>query len=326
MVVGGRGAPLHDRLDVDRQHLVAADARRSRASDPDVLARESREAVDTGDRVEHRLVARHGKTGHVVAVARPFRDHVINLRVVAEHVDAHERRVEVFRKLCLDGLLRLGESHAGDVDVAVGAEIDRAIGAHEVFPGDLLLACRLGQRERYLRLAEDSLQVAKHGVLGLFERLAAHHHLAVRGAQVEHATRLHHIQSADRLFEERALHDDLERVKRLDAERRFRHHAERVDEQDVGGLDHIGRQRHFRQFLGGHPARFGWAIGVERRLAGGGSLGAAVDAAATRKDRRSDQQGHAGAMEPPAEPPSGGPSTAFLRGIRGVHAKSLQSA
>jgi hypothetical protein len=31
-------------------------------------------------------------------------------------------------------------------------------------------------------------------------------------------------------------------------------------------------------------------------------------------------------MKPPAEPPSGGPSTAFLIDIRGVHAKSLQSA
>ena len=166
--------------------------------------------------------------------------------------------------------------------------------------GDLLLPCRLGERERYLWLAEDSLQVAEDRVLRLFERLAAHHHLAVGGAKVEHAAGLHHVESVDWLLEERALHDHLERVERLDAERRLRHHAERIDEQDVRWLDHVGREGDLRQFLRRHPIPFRRTVGVQGGLPRGGSLRTAGDGAALRTGRRDDQQCHAGGVQSPA--------------------------
>ena len=168
--------------------------------------------------------------------------------------------------MLLDLDFRLVERQARHKHAAVGAEVDRAVGAHEVLAGDLLLAGGLGERERHLRLLEHTLQVLEDGILGLFERLVAHHHFAVGGAEVEHPTRLHHIEAVDRLLEERALDDHLERVKRLNLERRLGHYSQRVDQQNVRRLDHVSGERDLREFLGGHPLRLSRALGVEHHL------------------------------------------------------------
>ena len=207
--------------------------------------------------------------------------------------------------MLLDRGLGLFERHAGHEDAAVGAEVDRAVRADEVLAGDLLLAGGLRERERNLRILEDPLEMPVDGILGLLQRLVAHHHLAVRRAEVEHAPRLHDIQTVDRLLEERALDDHLERIERLDAKRRLGHDAEGVDEEDVRRLDHVGGKGDLRQFLGGHAARFGRALGIEHHLLGGRSLGAAVDVAARRLEQHGrESQDRAAPVQPdaPANP------------------------
>ena len=159
-----------------------------------------------------------------------------------------------------------------------------------MLPRHLLLARCLGERERYLRFAQHPLEMAEDGVLGLVERLAANGDLAVRGAEVKEAARLDDVDAVDGLLEKRPLDDHLERIERLDAERRLRHDPQRIDEEDVRRFDDVGRQRHLRQFLGGHLGRIALAVGLERGFMGGGSLRPAIDVAADAGDDQ--QHGH----------------------------------
>ena len=168
--------------------------------------------------------------------------------------------------------------------------------------GDLLLAGGLGECERYLWLLEHPLEMLENGVLRLFERGIAHHHLAVGGAKVEHAARLHHVEAVDRLLEERPLHDHLESIERLNLERWLGHHPEGVDQEDVWRLDHVGRQRHLGELLRRHAARFGRALGVEHHLLGRVPLRAAVDVAAGQLEehrRHGERPGDRAGQKPP---------------------------
>ena len=190
--------------------------------------------------------------------------------------------------MSLDHLLRLRERHPGDVDAPVGAEIDRAVRADKMLSGHLLLPRGLGERERDLRLPQHALEVAENGILGLVERFAADGNLPVGGAEVEEAARFDDVDPVDRLFEEGSLDDHLERIERLDPERRLRHDPQRVDEEDVRRLDDVRGERHLRQFLRGHLGRIAIAIGSQGGLVRRRPLGAAVDIAA---NARQEQQG-----------------------------------
>ena len=132
--------------------------------------------------------------------------------------------------------------------------------------------------------------MAEDGVLGLVERLAADCDFAVRGAEVEEAARLDDVNTVDRLLEERPLDDHLERIERLNAKRRLRHDPQRIDEEDVRRFDDVGRQRHLRQFLGGHLGGIALAVGLERGFMGGGPLRPTVDVAADAGD--DEHHGH----------------------------------
>ena len=105
--------------------------------------------------------------------------------------------------------LGLVERQARHKHTAIGAQVDHPVGAHEMLAGDLLLAGGLREGERHLRFLEHPLEMLEDSVLRFFQRLIAHHHLAIRGAEVEHPARFHHVEAVDGLLEERPLHDHL---------------------------------------------------------------------------------------------------------------------
>ena len=92
------------------------------------------------DGVEHRFVAGDREALNVVAKAGPLRDHVVDLAVVGVHVDRHQRRFQVLFQMFFNGLGGFLNRQARHVHLAVGAQVDRAVGGNQVFAGNLLLA------------------------------------------------------------------------------------------------------------------------------------------------------------------------------------------
>src|SRR5206468_12697184 len=117
------------------------------------------QALQVADGVQHRLVAGDRQAVDLLAVAGTIEDDVVPLTVVGEHVHRDLRVDDVLGQVLLDDALDLAQGHAGDVDAAVAAQADGAVGPHEVLAADLHLAAELGQRHRHLRVVDHAAQV-----------------------------------------------------------------------------------------------------------------------------------------------------------------------
>ena len=86
---------------------------------------------------------------------------------------------------------------------------------------------------------------------GFVGRQAAHLHLAVGRPQVDGPLGIYPVLAVDRLIQKRVHHRDLQHVLRLDVVGRLGDQFQRIDQQDIGRLDDVGRQGGFGLF-GGH--------------------------------------------------------------------------
>ena len=120
------------------------------------------------------------------------------------------------------------------------------------------------------------------GFAGFVDRLARDQHFAISRSQVDGPAGIDRILPADRLIDQRIGHQDLQHVERFDVIRRLGDQFHGIDQQDVGGLDDVSRQRAFIFFgrHAGHPrgdARLCLRMGGDRiRLSAHGQRGLAA--------------------------------------------------
>ena len=111
-----------------------------------------------------------------------------------------------------------------------------------MFAGDLLHTGRLGQAKRHQRLSEDRPQMAIDLISGLVDAQARKLHATVCRAKIDRSLGLDLIVSRDRLVDQRAGDNDLKVIERVNLVGRFGNNFDRIDEDNIGRLDNIGRQ------------------------------------------------------------------------------------
>src|SRR5262249_23255193 len=159
---------------------------------------------------QDRLVARDRQPVDLLAIAAAVEDDVVHLAVEAQDVDRNLRSLQEHGQLPFDGLPRLADVEAGDVDAAVSAQADGAVGPYQGLPADQLLqAARLGQGDDGVGGLQDALQLAVDGRPGLVDGQAADAHRAVGQPQVDRAFRLHDVDAGDGLVGQGLAHLDL---------------------------------------------------------------------------------------------------------------------
>ncbi len=176
---------------------------------------------------------------------------------------------QIFGQILLDDALGLAEAHAGDIDRAVAAQADGAVGTNQVLAAKLLHAAELSEGDGDLGVPQDIAQVVANAGLDLIERHAADAHGAVVEAKVDRAFGRDHERSIDRLVRQGVGDVDKQDFQRLDAVRRLGHQTDSIDRDDVRRGDGVGRMRHRRQFrrngsgAGDRIARRSWQARID---------------------------------------------------------------
>ena len=151
--------------------------------------------------------------------------------------------------MVLDGDAGLGYGLAGDVDHAVLAEVERAVGADQVLAGDRLGPGYAGKLHAHGRIAEPLAEPLVQGRADILDGHAGHADGAVDRPQVDRAFGLDHVVVVDGLVGQ-GVGADLQHIEDLGPIGRQGDELEHFDLDHVRGLDAIGRQRHLVHFTG----------------------------------------------------------------------------
>src|SRR5262249_47784879 len=109
--------------------------------------------------VKDGFIAGYGQTHDLFAITASVRNDVVDFRVIGQHVHAdvtHRQVLDALTKKGCNGSPGLFQRHARDVDRAVDAQVDAAVGPDQVLPADrLVLETQVGFHEKNIGSLDD---------------------------------------------------------------------------------------------------------------------------------------------------------------------------